>query len=182
MNKRIVSAILSIAVSIAIFAGCSNNKADEFVTVDNVNTSSVNVAEGFFQSVFTSDLELFEACYPSTFFYTEGGTERQNPEQMMLQYVSSAPDGYTYDGATMSAYNEYTEENGYDYPMLVDNINVFHLVPEEDVSEAQIVKLRLFFTNDEQKPATIDVYILVYKANNQWYVFELQNSDAEFAA
>ena len=82
----------------------------------------------------------------------------------------------------MSAYNEYTEDNGYDLPYLMENINVFHMVPEEDIQEAQIVKLRLFFMNDEDKPATIDVYILVYKANNSWYVFELQNADAEFAA
>ena len=182
MNKRIVSFILTVAMSICLVTGCTSNKADEFVTLDNVNTSSVNVSEGYFQSIFTGDVELFEACYPNSFFYMESGQERFNPESLMAQYAASLPVGYRYDGATMSAYNEYTEDNGYDLPYLMENINVFHMVPEEDIQEAQIVKLRLFFMNDEDKPATIDVYILVYKANNSWYVFELQNADAEFAA
>jgi len=182
MNKRFISAVLTVAISLGMISGCSTSKPDEFVTIDNVNSSSVNVSEGYFQSIFTNDATLFEACYPDSFFYEASGEIRYDPEDMMNELSESLPDGYVYEGATMSAYNEYTEENGYDYPTLVENINVFHFIPEDDVQEAQIVKLRIFFTTEEGKTATIDVYILVYKTNNAWYVFELQNADAEFAA
>ncbi|MCQ2516219.1 MAG: hypothetical protein MJ094_05090, partial [Saccharofermentans sp.] len=83
MNKRILSFVLTVAIAIGMFTGCANNKADEFVTIDNVNTSSVNVSEGYFQSIFTGDVELFEACYPSSFFYMESGEERFNPDSLM---------------------------------------------------------------------------------------------------
>ena len=50
------------------------------------------------------------------------------------------------------------------------------------IDEAQIVKLRLNFDVDDGSRVNTDVYILVYKSGSAWYVFELQNSDAEFAA
>ncbi|MCR5593558.1 MAG: hypothetical protein K6F79_07420 [Saccharofermentans sp.] len=181
MIKRITAAVLTVAISMLAFAGCGS-KTDEFVTIDNVNQSSINVAEGFFQSVFTGDEEMFCACYPDSFKeFVNADGEQVDMHQVFEQYTSTSMPDYTYLGASVSAYNDYVEENNYDFPSLQIDISVIHHMEVEQIEAAQIVKLRLNFQNGEGEHVTTDVYILVYKSGSAWYVFELQNSDAEFA-
>ena len=59
---------------------------------------------------------------------------------------------------------------------------MLHHTTDDQILAAQIVKLRLNFDDEEGSRMTTDVYIIVYKTESAWYVFELQNSDAEFAA
>ena len=182
MTKKLISAVLVLVLSLSVFTGCGN-KVDEFVTVNNINQSSVNVAEGFFQAIFTNDLELLDACYPASFkeFENEDG-ETVDMEQVLLSYASYIDPDYTYIGASLSAYNDYTEEYGYtDFPELAEQIAAIHHMTVDLVQQAQIVKLRLNFDDADGSRLTTDVYILVYKSESAWYVFELQNSDAEFA-
>ena len=182
MSKKIISAVLTIAICLASFTGCGA-KVDEFVTVDNVNQSSVNVAEGFFQAIFTYDLELFSACYPDSFkdFQNEDG-ERVDMEEVLFEYYTYMDPSYTYVGASLSGYNDYNEDYGYtDFPSVAEDIAALHHTSSDLIVQAQIVKLRLNFDVDDGSRVTTDVYILVYKMGTAWYVFELQNSDAEFA-
>lgn len=183
MSKKIISAVLTFVICMVSFTACGA-QVDEFVTVDNVNQSSVNVAEGFFQAIFTNDLELFEACYPDSFknFESDDGTT-VDMEEVLFEYYTYMDPTYTYAGASLSGYNDYTEEYGYnDFPSLADNIAALHHTTSDLIDQAQIVKLRLNFDVDDGTRVTTDVYILVYKSGSAWYVFELQNSDAEFAA
>ena len=160
------------------------NKMEDPVTIDNVNQSSVNVAIGFFQSIFTGDEELFEACYPDYFKeYENDDGETFDMQELFDRYVEASDTSYTYLGAALSAYNDYDEAHGYDFPALQANIAMIQHTPLIDTATAaQIVKLRLNFQSDGGDRMTTDVYILVYKTDTAWYVFELQNSDAEFAA
>ena len=183
MSKKIISAVLTAVICLAGFTACGA-KVDEFVTVENVNQSSVNVAEGFFQAIFTNDLELFEACYPESFknFKSEDG-ETVDMEEVLFEYYTYMDPSYTYAGASLSGYNEYSEDYGYDdFPSLAEDIAALHHTTVDLIDEAQIVKLRLNFDVDDGSRVNTDVYILVYKSGSAWYVFELQNSDAEFAA
>jgi len=177
MKTRIKALLVVATVFVTLICGCSRNKPDDPVTLDTVNQSSVNVSEGFFQSVFTEDKELFAACFPESFTEDTGSVDA-----MYEGFQGTLADGYSYEGATMSAYNDYVEEDGYDLTSLKSDVSALHNIAEEDIEEAQIVKLRLFFNTVDDGEATMDVYILVYKADSSWYVFELQNSDAEFAA
>ncbi len=181
MNKKAVSLLLTSALCLSMFTACGS-QVDEFVTVNNVNQSSVNVAEGFFQAVFTGDEELFVACYPDSFkLYENDEGEPVDMHEVFLQYTEFMDPSYTYTGASLSGYNDYSEDLGYDFPTLQSDIAVLHHTDPELVEEAQIVKLRLNFDVDDGSRVNTDVYILVYKMDSAWYVFELQNSDAEFA-
>ena len=183
MSKKIISAVLTAVICLASFTACGA-QVDEFVTVDNVNQSSVNVAEGFFQAIFTYDLDLLTACYPDSFknFENEDG-ETVDMEEVLFEYYTYMDPSYTYAGASLSGYNDYNEDYGYtDFPTLAEDIAALHHTTPDMIDQAQIVKLRLNFDVDDGSRVTTDVYILVYKMDSAWYVFELQNSDAEFAA
>lgn len=182
MTKKLLSVLLILVLSMGIFTGCGS-KVDEFVTVSNVNQSGVNVAEGFFQAIFTNDIDLFEACFPDSFKSFEGEDgDTVNMQEVLDQYASYIDPTYTYAGASLSGYNDYNEEYGYtDFDSLAEDIAAIHHTTPDMIAQAQIVKLRLNFDTDDGSRLTNDVYILVYKTDMAWYVFELQNSDAEFA-
>ena len=181
MNKKAIGIILTAAICMSSFTACGS-KVDDFVTINNVNQSSVNVAEGFFQSIFTGDEEMFEACYPDSFkLYENEDGETVDMHEVFEEYTSYMDPSWTYVGASLSGYNDYTEEFNYDFPALQGDIAVLHHTTEDQILAAQIVKLRLNFDDEEGSRMTTDVYIIVYKTESAWYVFELQNSDAEFA-
>lgn len=182
MTKKLMSLGIVIVLCLSLFTGCGNS-VDEYVTVANVNQSSVNVAEGFFQAVFTGDEELFNACYPDSFkLYENDDGETVDMSEVFEEYTSYMDPSWTYVGASLSGYNDYTEEYHYDFPALQEDIAVLHHTTVDQIMSAQIVKLRLNFNDESGTRMTTDVYIIVYKTDSAWYVFELQNSDAEFAA
>ena len=182
MTKKLMSACLVLCLCLSLFTGCGN-KVDEFVTIENVNQSSVNVAEGFFQAIFTGDRELFNACYPASFKeYENDDGETVDMEEVFFEYSTYLDPDLTYVGASLSGYNDYDEDHGYtDFPNLAEDIAALHHTTSDMILQAQIVKLRLNFDDADGSRLTTDVYILVYKTDSAWYVFELQNSDAEFA-
>ena len=181
MNRRKTGSLAALSACMILLSSCAA-RTDEFITSENVNLSSTNVSEAFFQSVFTDDFELFEACYPDSFkdFEDDEGN-KADLRDVFDEYVNSSDTGMTYGGAVMSRYNDYTEENGYDLEDLKSDIALLHHTDPESVEAARIVKLRLYFDGSDGSKYTTDVYILVYKSDQAWYVFELQNSDAEFA-
>ncbi len=181
MIKKTVCAVLASVITALSVAGCGG-QIDEFVTVSNVNQSSVSVAEGFFQAVFTGDEELFAACYPDSFkTFTDDEGNTVDMHEVFEEYCSLSDPDYTYLGASLSAYNDYDADHGYDFPPLAEDIAALHHTSVELIEAAQIVKLRLNFQNADNERLTTEIYILVYKSEAAWYVFELQNSDAEFA-
>lgn len=178
MIKKLCSVILLAGVMLTSFAGCSDAvRIDDPVTVNDVHMSSANVARGFIQSVFSKDETLFYACYPEG-LYDEIIEEGNDP---FTEYVNVTDPGYKFYGTQFTAYNEYTEENGYDEPIMRENIAFFHDVEEDLISEIDIVKLRVYFIEDKDYVSS-DVYVITYKYENSWYIYELQNSDAEFEA
>ena len=68
-----------------------------------------------------------------------------------------------------------------DFPELAQQIADVHHTSVDLIPQIQIVKLRLNFSDGSGNTMTTDVYVLVYKSEGAWYVYELQNSDAEFA-
>ncbi len=173
-------AILMVLVMIVtMFTGCNKANVDEPVTIENVNLSSVNVASSFIQSIFTQDREMFYKVYPENFYiYMED--DNFDPFE---EYVSLIDPNFTYYGLAAAREEVLTEENGYDLMYLRTSISLAHTVQESAIQSLSLVKLRVYFTKDgDDDFATSDVYILTYKMDNTWYVFELANSDADFKA
>ena len=114
MNKKAVGIILTAAICMSSFTACGS-KVDEFVTINNVNQSSVNVAEGFFQSIFTGDEELFEACYPDSFkLYENDEGETVDMTEVFEEYTSYMDPSWTYVGAFPGFAGRYSGASSYD--------------------------------------------------------------------
>ena len=89
----------------------------------------------------------------------------------------------TNSSAAFTASNEFTEENGYDENWMISNISTVHCVESESISSMELVKVRVYFYSpDDKEYQSTDVYILTYKLDNEWFVYEMANSDAEFTA
>ncbi|MBR6484765.1 MAG: hypothetical protein IKT14_07065 [Clostridiales bacterium] len=177
MIKKICSVIILAGVLLTSLVSCANGvKIDDPVTVNDVHMSSSNVARGFIQSIFSEDETLFYACYPEGLYddLIEAGNDP------FAEYTGITDPNYKYYGTQYTAYNEYTEENGYDEAIMRENIAFFHELDESLITEMDIVKLRVYFIEDKDYVST-DVYVITYKYENSWYIYELQNADAEFA-
>ncbi|MBQ4270291.1 MAG: hypothetical protein II718_00535 [Clostridiales bacterium] len=178
MIKKVLSVIILAGVMLTSFTACGNSvKIDDPVTVNDVHMSSSNVARGFIQSVFSKDETLFYACYPEG-LYDEIIEEGNDP---FAEYTNTTDPNYKFYGTQYTAYNDYTEENGYDEDIMRENIAFFHDLDESLIAEINIVKLRVYFIEDTDYVSS-DVYLITYKYENSWYVYELQNADAEFEA
>lgn len=178
--KKILSLIIVMVLCFS-FAACKNDKLkiNDPISIDNCNTSSVNVASGFIQAIFTDDEELFYQAFPEDAFssYIEEGVDP------FIEYKNGVDSGFIFNGIAFSGENEFTEENGYDENYMRTNISIFHSVSEDSISSISLVKLRVYFDNPERgDSAASDAYVLTYRVDNNWYVFEMANSDADFKA
>ncbi len=178
-NVKFLSVVLIVSFLFS-FAACGKKiKVDEPVTVDNANMSSVNAASGFIQSVFTDDEELFYKVFPENAFYSYI-EEGNDPFE---EYKATVDHTFDFYGIDFSGENDFTVENGYDEDWMKISISLAHTVREADITNISLVKLRVYFTNPEKNDqASTDVYIVTYKVDNTWYVFEMANSDADFKA
>ena len=172
-KKSLLLFILSLAL---LLCACTKTvRIDEAVTVSNVNLSASGAARGFIQAIFTDDRELFYAAFPRSF------VDRLGDEDPLAVYSDMVDPDYEFYGTEFTASNDYTEENGYNADLMRENISFFHNVEESLITDINIVKMRVYFTSGAEYVST-DVYVVVYKADNNWYAYELQNADAEFAA
>ena len=175
-NKLIktVSVLLISVFTLICFASCRNVNVDDIVTLDTVNSTSVKAAEGYMQSLFTDDEELFYACFPPETF------EEDFDAYGTLKSSLSDQEGYL--GVKFLASNKFNKENGYDDDEMKTMISLVHGIQEADIIDLELVKLDVCFEGQNNKEyESVTLYIVVYKLNdNNWYVYEAQNSDAEF--
>lgn len=180
MNKLVKSFVLVLLISLSFaLTSCNKAKVDEPITIDNCNRSSVNAAEGFIQSVFTNDSDLFYAVFPEgafSYLIEEG-------HDPFLEYRSGVDANFEYIGVSLTAENDFTVENGYDEDYIKTSISLMHNVNVSDIANVSLVKLRTYFNNPDRKDqAASDVYVVTYRIDNSWYVYETANSDADFSA
>lgn len=175
--KSITIVIVVLMISCFMLIGCKQANVDDTVTLDNVNTSSILVAEGYIQSIFTEDKDLFYACFPEGVF--------EDDDYAFESFVNSASGTGTYLGVKYVNFNKITEENGYDSDYMKSSISLIHGIDESTISDMEIIKLQVCFDSGSSKNYdSVDVYIVVYccSTDNLWYAYEMQNSDAEFVA
>ncbi|MCQ2532918.1 MAG: hypothetical protein MJ093_09495 [Saccharofermentans sp.] len=175
-KKAAVVLILMAFICSFVFSACKNVNVDEPMTKEKVNSSSVNAAEGFIHSVFTGDEELFYACFPENSF-------GEDLDAFAIYDMSKDAD-MKYIGVKYVNFNKITEENGYDPAFMKTSINLGLHVDEAVITDMEIVKLDVCFEGENNKEYKyVSAYVVTFQIDNgSWYAFEIQNSDAEFAA
>lgn len=172
--------MLSVVMLLA-FAGCDRNQitkmdVDDAVTTEDLNTSSAYVVRGFFESLFNQDRDMFEKCFPDEFI----ADLKADDIDMFAQYSQSLAVSGTFAGTQYLNYNELSEEGGYDdWESFRDDISTVHGIPADQISTMHIVHVKVYFVNDGENQY-IELYSIAYETEGQWYMYEIQNSDAEF--
>ncbi len=166
---RLVSVIFSVIVIAALLCSCNGPKMDEPVNTLNINSSASNVARGYYESVLFNDISLFEKCFPEEFLNDEGVD--------VTELFNSLRNSNLLDGEFLgSAYYSsvaFTEENGYDYELMRDNISQYHNVDRDLISDIMIVNIKLFIEfEDSTNYGNSDV--LCYKYDGVWYYYQAQ--------
>lgn len=193
MNKKIKYSVsgririlpvlfLVIAFMSVCFCSCGDIRIEDDINISSVNSGSENAVVGYTQALFTGDRDKFNATMPTEALdgFSEIGID---PYEIMSEAVTDDL-SELYIGVQYRTYNEYTEENGYDRDSMLSSICIMHSVNGNGISEIRVSKVSVCFRaeDDDKKYDTIDLYLINYCYNGSWYVFEMQNSDAQFAA
>lgn len=163
-NKLI--ALILIVVSLFSMVSCSGVKVDPEVKNDSLNSSPENVCRGFFQSLYLQDEDMFNAC-----FY-EGAIETEDYPDTYGMYQDLLDPELEFLGTKHISTRPCNIDNGYDYDVMKDNINVFNDIDENKITDIQLVNIKVFFRlGDENK--SIELYSVVYQAEGEWYFFSI---------
>ncbi len=178
--RRLLSLLL-VGVFVLGVAGCNNNVSkmdvDAPVTAAEVNSASDFVVRGFLESIFNNDRELFEKCFPEQFI-----TDSKNAGiDLFDQYVKTLEDDGTFVGTQYLNYNELSAEGGYSDADFYRHNIAFLVGAESDneITAMHIDHIKVYFTVDGTNRYR-EVYGIAYEYKGAWYMYELQNSDAEF--
>jgi len=176
--RRLLSLIL-VGVFVLSIAGCNNNVSkmdvDTPVTVNEVNSASDFVVRGFLESIFNKDRELFEKCFPEQFI-----TDSKNAGiDLFDQYVQKLEDDGTFVGTQYLNYNELSVEGGYsDADFYRNNIAILVGATDAEITAMHIDHIKVYFTVEGTNRYQ-EIYGIAYEYKGAWYMYELQNSDAE---
>ena len=182
MNKcskgiRIAMVVVMLFVMTMCFTGCKEDvSVDDPVTIENVNSSSRNVAQGIVRSIFTRDLEMMYACYPESAAFVRA----EDPDELFDSYLEGFNPDLEFYGVSFTANNAFTVENGYDEGYMKLNISMLHNVEEDAITAIELLKERVTFKNSSDDYESSDIYMIVYETEGAWYFFEFADSDADF--
>ena len=182
MRVRTVSVLLIITLFAGfVFTGCDRNAVtkmdlDDPVAIEDVNKSSAQVVRAYFESIYTSNREIFEKCYPETFI-----SELKDEDiDLYDEYTQSLVVPGTFIGTQYLKYNELSKEGGYDdYDLYIANIAEIQGVDAAKIESMQIVAIKVYFEVDGENKY-LEVYSIAYCLEGSWYMYEIQDSSAEF--
>ena len=182
MRVKAVSALLVITLFAGfVFTGCDRNAVtkmdlDDPVALEDVNKSSAQVVRAHFESLYNGNREMFEKCYPETFI----SELKEEDIDLYDEYTESLVVSGTFIGTQYLKYNELSEDSGYeDYDVYLDNIAMVHGVDQSKIESMQIVAIKLYFEVDGENKY-LEVYSIAYCLEGNWYMYEIQDSSAEF--
>lgn len=156
-----------------LLCSCNRDVPDDKVTADNINVSAQNVCRGFFQSIYDDDIELFKKCFNDHYF--DG-----NEEEVFEDYKNNSVSGMTFVGTKHVATRPCDENNDLDYDTVRGNISFFHNIDEEAIKDIQLVSVKIIF-DDQGTTKTIEVYSIIYLAEQAWYFFSVVDVTAKKA-
>ena len=168
--KSIVSIIL--LVSILCLTACGDGvRVDAEVTDENLNISAENVCRGFFQSLYKEDSKLFEKC-----FYKDALDA--NDVDAWQEYRALVDDNAVFLGTQHIATRPCNDDNDLNYDTVKSNIAFFNDVDESAIDDIVLVSVKIYFKVDG-KNKSIEIYSIVFKAENAWYFFSMVDVTAK---
>ena len=163
---------LFLLVSILCLTACGNGvNVDEEVNKENLNISAENVCRGFFQSLYQEDSKLFEMCFYKDALDANGVDAWQ-------EYRELVDDNAVFLGTKYIATRPCDENNNLNYDTVKSNIAFFNDVDESTIDDIVLVSVKIFFKVDN-KNKSIEIYSIVYKAENAWYFFSMVDVTAK---
>ncbi len=170
--------LVSLTICIFLLTACSTMKPQAAVDSTQTNESPENVSRIFAESLATGDVDLQFLCYPAE--YIDGLSSEESSGYMDYSEqiaVTMSEEGTTLEGSRASEPEAYTlDKESTEYASLQTAISTKFGVVEDDISDAKLCAVRLFFNDDQ----TMDVTVLVYQLGDNWYAYKLQaNDDAD---
>lgn len=163
---------LFLLVSILCLTACGNGvNVDEEVNKENLNISAENVCRGFFQSLYQEDSKLFEMCFYKDALDANGVDAWQ-------EYRELVDDNAVFLGTKHIATRPCDENNNLNYDTVKSNIAFFNDVDESTIDDIVLVSVKIFFKVDNENKS-IEIYSIVYKAENAWYFFSMVDVTAK---
>lgn len=178
--RKLIAVLISICLTVMVFAGCTSKseqfKAEDFVTLEQLNTDGKYVARGFFESIYTYDENMFNHCFP------DGYAEDLNKAaggNIFEQYKNTMNLGGTFMGSVSAGYKECTVENGFDVAAMRSKICFATGFKYGEVGQIQIQKISVQFMNEKDSRIN-SFYFIVYEKGGSWYMYELFTGNAGF--
>ena len=179
--RRVIASIMVVLAMAMAFTGCSNNEitkmdVDPAITIEEVNDSSAQVVRAFFESLFNGNREMFEKCFPAEFI----AELEEDDIDLFDQYSKAFVVDGEFAGTQYINFNELNPESGYDdWEVFKQNIADVQGVDINKIDSMQIVCIKLYFATGEENQY-IELYSIAYQMDGSWYMYETQDSDAEF--
>ena len=179
--RRTIAALMTLVMLTVLMAGCSKipltgmDIADP-VNMEQLNTSGEYVSRGFIESIFFDNEEMFNACYPDGFV---DSINEESSSTMFEDFKEAMTVDGEFLGTMFEAYNNFTKEEGYDEDEMRFSISVVIGIPEEEIEAMQVTKIKVYFKDSEGNAAQ-SIYFLVFSYQGSWYMYNVQNKDAEF--
>lgn len=178
--RKLIAVLISICLIVLGLAGCSSRPApftaEDFVTMEQLNTEGKYVARGFFESIYTYDENMFIHCFPDGYVEELG---KAAGGDIFEQYKNTMNLGGTFMGSASAGYKECTVENGFDVATMRARICFATGFQYSDVGQIQIQKISVQFMNEKDARLN-DFYFIVYEKGGSWYMFELFTENAGF--
>ena len=178
--RKYIAVLVTICFILTVFAGCSSKEeqftAEDFVTLEQLNTDGKYVARGFFESIYTYDENMFEQCFPDGYVKALSDAAGGN---VFEQYKNTMNLGGTFMGSASAGFKECTVENGFDVATIRAKICFATGFQYNDVGQIQIQKIRVQFMNEKSSMIN-EFYFIVYEKGGSWYMYELFTENAGF--
>ncbi|MCR4688556.1 MAG: hypothetical protein K5745_03285 [Saccharofermentans sp.] len=179
--KKLLALITTITMLTLCITSCSNipltgMDIEDPVTMEQLNTTGEYVSRGFIESIFTDNEEMFNACYPDGFI---DSINSESDVPVFEEFKAAMNVDGEFLGTMFEAFNNYTEEEGYDEAGMRTSISFITGIPEEEIEALEIDKVKVYFKDSEGNAAQ-SIYFLVYSYQGEWYMYNVQNEDAEF--
>ena len=171
--RRLIAVLISICLIVLGLAGCSSKQApftaEDFVTMEQLNTDSKYVARGYLEALFLNNREMFGKCFPEG--YIED-MEKVIGGDVFDQFANTTVLGGDFLGSASTEYRDATVNNGYDVASLRSRICRVAACEYSDIGNIRIQKVQVLFMNSKEKKVA-DFYFIVYEMDGIWYMYEL---------
>ena len=150
--RKTIAVLISICLTVMVFAGCTSKPdpftAEDFVTMEQLNTEGRYVARGYLESLFLNNRAMFNSCFPEG--YVED-LEKVAGGDVFEQFTATTAIGGDFLGAATTDHRDVTINNGYDVATFRSQICRVANCEYSDIGNIQIQKVQVLYMNSKAK-------------------------------